>query len=264
MITNIKTNAGINFRSVSFKTLVRYVSSSSGGKNPKDWEVGSETGNAYEEAANNWEKVQATTAEYFKFITIMANIASKPELEKLSTDSQDLAKQAEDCPAESDRGIIKNESDTILNQSSLLHEAERSLESSANQIYRNLKPSMNRLRDLRDQALEERKKLEQLWNEELDYEEQQQAKQSLEQENQTEEGRLSEEKRKLEVYSEEQGESSKRRRPESSNPQEGEYSKAKQPETCDLHSESSKKESPTDYILGLPKEHNPFDDVGDD
>ena len=238
--------------------MVRYASSSSGGNNPDDWNVGSNSGDAHKEAAENWEKIQVTTNEYFKFITNMAFIVNKPEVERLSTYSQDLAKEAENCPDGSDRDIIKNERDTISNQSNLISEAERALESGGryNRVYQDLKPSMNRLRDSRNEALKEREEYEALWNEELDYEEEQrqkelqqeskqketESKQNLE--NQKDEGESSKGKRKLEVDPEEQGEYSKRRESESTMREQGEFSRG---------------ESPLDYVLSLPVQHNPLD-----
>lgn len=278
---------------------VRYVSNSAQYNNPKDWAVGSETGNAHAEAVDSWDKVQCYTKDYFSTLKQVGSEITRPEVKEqinhLSDESRKLAKEAEDnCPAESDRDIIKNESETIERQSALLNEAENILDgiyNSQKKAYWDLKSTLDHRKKMRDESLEERQKYEDMWNEELDYEEEQrqieekrveQEKQQVEQENQGQD-EFSKGKRKLEVDLEEQGESSKRRQPEYSSPQQqgesskgkqpessssqqqGESSKGKQPESSSSQENSSSAvKSPIDYVLSLPHEYDPFDDVGGD
>lgn len=303
--------------------LVRYASNSSQDRNPKDWEVGSETGKADIEAADSWEKVQSSTTAYFKAMKDLAGDVTRPgvlqDVEKLISENNKLVSAAEHVDpysdVESDRGIIKKEGETIKEQSKLIDKSEDILNSVELKEYSHYRVSvrgssvkregLDEYRKSREEALTERWKYENLWNEELDYNEEKQLEEN------------SKGKRKLEVDLEEQGESSKKRRdntspnseennpmsienlleepskgkqpnnpmsienllqdntnpqqqvessnqPESSNQQSSNQPESSnQPQSSNLQrNESSANISPLDHVLGLPQEHNPFDDVG--
>jgi hypothetical protein len=242
------------------KLQIRYASTDSQNDHSK---TGSETTNPQEErietinsqeqtpetkdldkdVAENWEKLQCSTANYFRYMNTMGQILQDTNIESLSTRSDQLAVASENDIYNSEQEIIINERNTINSQSELVAQAEYSLAQRAQisnatlqQHYNNLQGSMKRLKDDRDAAIQVRKKLEESLEQELESDTEnnteneetetgenlettiEQAENEKNLETITEQDKDSEGKRKLDVSQEEQVEPSKKQKTESQEP----------------------------------------------
>lgn len=236
LLNNIEIKASLSEVNSDFifkKSQIRYASTDS---ENSDTERVSESVNPDHKAADNWENIQDSTTECFRFMKTMGHILEDKSIESLSNRSEQLARESENLPpTTSQQEAIINERDTINAQSLLIFQAEYNLAERAQisdkwerKIYNNLQPSMRDRKDKRDKALEERLSLEQSWEQPLENNSQDQetegnlesttqqvedSERNLESTTQQAEG--SETKRKLDVSQEEQGESSKKQKTES-------------------------------------------------
>lgn len=199
---------------------VKYASTDSQNNNTEE---NSETVNPHHQGAENWEKIQSRTADYFAFLTLLGKMIQGTDIESLSTKSKELAEESENSKFYSDEETIINERNVINNQSELVSKAEDSLAKQTKnnlakhvphsyahkQDYIHLQGSMINRKNKRDEALQERKKLEESWEKLLvnNTESEENLKTT------TEQTENSEAKRKLDLS--EQGESSKKQRTES-------------------------------------------------
>jgi len=224
---NINTNSFIknhlsevNSYSLLKKSHIRYVSNDS---ENSDTETNSEIVNPDYQVAENWEKVQSSTADYFRFMNTMGQILEATNIESLSNRSKQLALESENSTFVSDEQTIINDRNTINRQSELISQAENSLAEKAQfsnrqqqQIYDNLQPSMTRLKDNRDEAVQERKTLEESLQQLLvNNTEGEETENERNLETTTEQTESSERKRKSDASEEEQAESSKKQITES-------------------------------------------------
>jgi hypothetical protein len=212
------------------------------------------------QGVEHWQKVQNATDDHLENLEAAASAADQSKVvdqtglvRKERWEKEDVRKDRDKYEGPmtiaQEREMLREENTAIKNQSDQISKIEADV--AKNPDYQALKPNIEASRAKRDAAIAKRAQDEEIWQEELNHEEEQEKENNNRQNTEciAEQSESSKGKRRLEVDSE-QAESSKRRQLEPLSTQE--------------QGESSKKGTPGEYLDSLPKEHNPFDDVGDD